>query len=59
MRDKDLIILCQVMENYRESVKHVDLSYNEITNTGCSALGKFLNGTHIKISKRLPVFGIT
>lgn len=44
MRDKDLIILCQVMETYKELIRHVDLSYNEISNTGCSALGKFLNG---------------
>ena len=59
MRDKDLIILCQVMENYKELIRHVDLSYNEITNTGCSALGKFLNGTwYIGRYVRLPIIGI-
>lgn len=44
MKDKDLIILCQVMEGYKDFIKHVDLSYNEISNAGCEALAKFLTG---------------
>jgi predicted component of type VI protein secretion system len=44
MKDKDLLILCQVMDTYKQHIRHIDLSYNEISNTGCTALGKFLQG---------------
>jgi hypothetical protein len=42
------------MEAYKDLMKHVDLSYNEITNAGCSALAKFLTGKlqpHISFSQ--------
>lgn len=42
MSDKDLIILCNIMENYKDLIKHIDLSYNDISNNGCVQLAKLI-----------------
>ena len=40
--DKDLIILLSCLEEFKDYIKHIDLSYNNISDSGAEALSKIL-----------------
>ncbi|EAS05339.1 hypothetical protein TTHERM_00695730 (macronuclear) [Tetrahymena thermophila SB210] len=42
LRDKDLIILCETLQESGEIIRHIDLSYNLITDTGAESLAQLI-----------------
>lgn len=44
MTDKDLIVLLAAADHFKDSVRHIDFSFNEISDTGIQALTKFIVG---------------
>ena len=42
MTDRDVILLTSALESYENIIRHVDLSYNELTDVGIEIFSKLL-----------------
>ena len=42
MNDNDLIFLSQILKDYQELIRHIDLSYNLLSDSGAIGLSRLL-----------------
>lgn len=43
LKDKDIIILCETLNESGDLIRHIDLSYNHISDTGAESLAQLIS----------------